>query len=270
MFSAPVRVVELGAPGVDDWGPALRLDGREIFFYSQRAGGVGAHDIYTATRPSPTSLWSAPTLVSTVSSPVTERSPWLSRDGLTLGFASDRAAGVGGLDLYSSTRASLASPFDPPQLIPNVNSNVDELNANPSADGLRLYISSGRPGGPGSTDFFVASRTTLSDAFGTPVLIPELSTASFDRDVMVSADELEAFIVAIRTGSMAEDIFRATRPDVTSPFSIPVRVDELSTATDDVGPSLSNDGTELYFNYNAVSSGGDSEIWVATRTCLSR
>jgi hypothetical protein len=42
-----------------------------------------------------------------------------------------------------------------------------------------------------------------------------------------------------------------------------------SSSLDDIGARLSNDGTELYFNYMAVTSGaGTNVMWVATRTCL--
>jgi hypothetical protein len=59
-------------------------------------------------------------------------------------------------------------------------------------------------------------------------------------------------------------------PDLATPRSTPVRVDELDTVMDDVGPCLSRDGTTIFWNYDAVTNGGNSEIYYATRTCLAR
>jgi hypothetical protein len=50
-------------------------------------------------------------------------------------------------------------------------------------------------------------------------------------------------------------------------FQTPVRVPELSSATDDTGYRLTPDGTRMYLNYGALTSGGNADIFVATRTC---
>jgi hypothetical protein len=263
-FSAPVHVVELGAPGTDDWGPALSADGLTIYFYSGRTPTVGGFDIWTATRATEQALWTTPSDVMAINSAVEDRVPWISDDGLTIGFASARAGGPGGLDLWWAMRATPTATFDPPQLIPNVNTPGNELGSMLSASGLDLYIVSGGAG----LDIFVATRATPADAFAAPVLVPSLNSPQNERSVTLSADELEAFIVTNRGGA-DYDIYRATRPDLATPFSTPTRVDELSSTGDDSNPTLSRDGTQVLYNYNAPVTGGDSEIWEATRTCLS-
>jgi hypothetical protein len=87
--------------------PAIRADGLEIYFNSDRNGGGVLNDLWVATRPSLDSPWSAPVILPTpVNSPVNDRHPYLSADGRTLFFSSSRTGGLGGDDLYMTTRAA--------------------------------------------------------------------------------------------------------------------------------------------------------------------
>jgi hypothetical protein len=57
-FNLPSLVPELNSTAADP-GLMVRLDGREAFFYSTRPG-VGATDMWAATRKSTLEPWSAP------------------------------------------------------------------------------------------------------------------------------------------------------------------------------------------------------------------
>lgn len=89
---------------VDDGQPNVGSDGRELFFYSTRAGGVGAADLYVSTRAFPLDAWSTPVNLVTVNSAAGETRPSLSWDGLSLYFGSTRAGGEGSSDIYVATR----------------------------------------------------------------------------------------------------------------------------------------------------------------------
>ena len=56
----------------------------------------------------------------------------------------------------------------PTNLGPNVNSAFEDAGQSISADGLKLYISSNRPGGTGDWDIWVTSRATLHDDWSVP------------------------------------------------------------------------------------------------------
>jgi WD40 repeat protein len=100
-----VAVVELNHPTATDQGVSLRKDGKEVFFFSTRPGGLGGADLWTSTRQSAHDAWSAPTnLGAPLNSPASEQQPSLSSDGRTLLFASSRTGGLGGTDLWMSTR----------------------------------------------------------------------------------------------------------------------------------------------------------------------
>lgn len=100
------------APGVntasDDFRPNVRKDGREIVFDSNRAGGLGGFDIWTATRESIYDAWSSPVrLDAPINSPANETRASLSWDGLTMVFGSNRAGSEGMTDVYVTTREKL-------------------------------------------------------------------------------------------------------------------------------------------------------------------
>ncbi len=100
------------APGVNtafnDNRPNVRKDGREIVFDSNRPGGFGLQDIWTASRDTTDDDWLTPTnLGPLVNSALTDARPTLSRDGLTMFFGSNRAGTQGLSDIYMTSREKL-------------------------------------------------------------------------------------------------------------------------------------------------------------------
>jgi Tol biopolymer transport system component len=110
-FGPPAPVAELNT-GYADYQPVLRKDGRELFFASNRPGGVGYVDIWTSTRETTTDPWSPPVnLGPQVNSDQSDFHPTLSFDGTMLLFASERGGpGVGWGDVFVTTRTKLRGP----------------------------------------------------------------------------------------------------------------------------------------------------------------
>lgn len=111
-FGPASLVVELSSPGNANTGrdtrTAIRRDGLEIFFTSNRPGGAGSGDLWTSTRATTLHQWSTPVnLGPTVNSIYFDGAPALSSDGKTLLFYSNRPGGFGANDLYMSTRHKL-------------------------------------------------------------------------------------------------------------------------------------------------------------------
>jgi hypothetical protein len=100
-----VFVAELNHPAFNDAAPTIRQDGREIFFFSTRTGSLGSTDLWTSTRQSIHHPWEPPINAGAPLNTVfQDNTPHLSFDGRTLIFGSDRPIGLGGRDLWMSTR----------------------------------------------------------------------------------------------------------------------------------------------------------------------
>ncbi|MCU0913348.1 MAG: LamG domain-containing protein [Planctomycetes bacterium] len=132
-----------------------------------------------------------------------EYGPSLSADRLTLYFTSNRPGGVGGHDLYVTTRESRQGPWGKPvNLGAVVNSEFDEVNPSISRDGLALCFSDvetstvvARPGGLGDTDVWVTTRASLSAPWGPPVnLGAPVNGGGADGSPEISDDGLLLFV----------------------------------------------------------------------------
>jgi hypothetical protein len=109
-FGAATPVAELNDAAANDIQPNVRKDGREVVFSSNRAGGLGGQDIWSATRASADAPWSAPVnLGSGVNTGLGETRPSLAGAALQLlcGGAGRPGTGEGGsglADVYVTTR----------------------------------------------------------------------------------------------------------------------------------------------------------------------
>ena len=109
LFGAPTNVVELNSP-FRDTRTAIRHDGREMIMTSGRPPASNASaDLWVSTRDTTLDPWSAPVnLGDTVNTAWFDGAPALSWDGRTLLFYSNRPGGIGGNDLWMTTRTHLA------------------------------------------------------------------------------------------------------------------------------------------------------------------
>ncbi len=109
-FGPAVLVPDLTGPQREARKLTIRCDGLEIFLTSSRPGTLGELDLWVSTRPTTHDAWSTPVnLGSTINTPDNERAPYLSADGRTLFFTSDRPGGFGRHDFYVTTRTKVCS-----------------------------------------------------------------------------------------------------------------------------------------------------------------
>jgi len=101
-WGSAAPVTELNSTS-NDFRPNVRKDGLEVVVDSNRAGGSGGQDLWTATRESVHDAWSAPTNLVNLNTPSDELRASFSWDAKTLYFG--RTGGLGGsMDLWVTTR----------------------------------------------------------------------------------------------------------------------------------------------------------------------
>ncbi len=106
-FEAPAPIAELNTPATEIV-PVASSDGLELFFGSDRAGGAGGLDIWSARRTTTLDGYGAATVVSSLGTTASDTPVWLSEDGCRLYFVSkDRTGGAGDRDLWVADRTVL-------------------------------------------------------------------------------------------------------------------------------------------------------------------
>jgi WD40 repeat protein len=109
LWNEGTLVPELSSPLRDTRTALRRRDGLEMIISSSRAGGLGGPDLWVSTRASTSDPWSVPdNLGAPINSTAVDSAPALSWDGTTMYYYSTRSGGLGGSDLYASTREKLA------------------------------------------------------------------------------------------------------------------------------------------------------------------
>jgi hypothetical protein len=153
----------------DDAGPTIFEDEvsgvTTLYFTSTRPGGPGDFDIYASTRVGDEAEFGPAVLVPELSGPFRDTRTAIRRDGLEIFLSSDsqgRVGGNGSQDIWVSTRSTTLDPWSTPvNLGPTVNSTAFDGAPALSFDGTTLYFYSNRPGGFGSNDLWVTTRTRL-------------------------------------------------------------------------------------------------------------
>jgi hypothetical protein len=261
-FNPPELVAELAAADdSDDDKPTLTSDRLEIYFLSTRDGGPGSGDVWRAVRTSADDVWSAPSVVTEVSSASHEKSPAVSADGLTLWVASDRSGGMGGLDSWVSTRPDRASVWSAPVPVAELDSAGDEIPRPPGQGGLVMPLAI-RPASSSDYHTAFASRASASDPWTTPVTRADIDTANTDVDGFLSDDGLVLHFSSDRQSKGDQDLFVAGRADVAGVFTGFAPLTELNSSHDDRDPWLSADAAEIYFSSDRS---GTLKIYRATR-----
>jgi hypothetical protein len=209
----------------------------------------------------------------TINSSSKDSGPSISVDGLSLFFDSVLPGGYGDTDIWVSTRPTLSDPWgEPVNLGPIVNGSYRDSAPSISHDGLELYfgdigVGPFRPGGYGGGDLWVTTRATTEDEWSTPVnLGPTVNSSSFDASPNISGDGLALFFYSRRGGGYGYlDIWLSRRTTTDDPWGIPVNLGPpVNTSNDDVHPSISADGSTLYFASTRHGGSGRSDLYKAS------
>jgi outer membrane protein OmpA-like peptidoglycan-associated protein len=151
-WSEPIPFI-YNNPGYSVAQPHLSEDGKTLYFTSDAPGGFGGKDIYVSTKKDG-SEWSKPlNLGNIVNTEGDEVFPFFEEKEKTLYFASSGHFGLGGLDLFSTTKTgdswgTVINAGAP------LNTNHDDFALIKNSESKKGYISSNRPSGSGSDDIY--------------------------------------------------------------------------------------------------------------------
>jgi Tol biopolymer transport system component len=137
-------VAELNSAAIDH-RPTLTWDGGTVIFASGRAGG-GDENLYLAERPSIGASFGAVAAIDELNTSDYETSPFVTGDGMTVYFMSNRPNGAGCDDIWMATRPAPTLPFDPAEPVPGINSVACDDDPSLSADGCEIFFASNRSG----------------------------------------------------------------------------------------------------------------------------
>jgi len=133
-----------------DSSPSFSPDGRMLYFASNRKGGYGGTDLYSAQLDSRGRFSRVRNLGPEINTPGDEMFPYVAEDG-KLYFASDGHPGYGGLDLFVVKRSNGKTTIE--NLGQPMNSNGDDFGIflfRPD----RGFFTSNRAGGKGDDDIY--------------------------------------------------------------------------------------------------------------------
>ena len=152
-WSKPRNLGPIVNSGAWESNPSFSIDGKTLYFVSDRKGGFGGMDIWKTTFEH--GQWTEPVnLGSTINTPGNEMSPFIHYDDHTLYFASDGHPGMGGMDLFVSHRDDDGLWNTPQNLGYPINTHADESGLIVSADARTAIFASQRQGGFGGLDLY--------------------------------------------------------------------------------------------------------------------
>ncbi len=264
-FGEPVN---LGPPinsPYDESGVCISANGLEFYFQSNRSGGYGGYDLWVMKRPTIEDDWGDPeNLGSPANSQYSYWEPSISSDGLSLYFSDGHSpqygnhlpGGLGGQgDIWMITRETIQDAWGAPV---NIGLAVNRLNAvhpSISTDGLSLYFQSHQGG---ICDIMVATRESTSNSFGNPekpVFLKNVNSTVGEWMPDISADGRALFFNRIRK------LWMSTRATIYDDFGPPLKLPPQLNISNSDSPSISPDGSTLYFTSARPGGIGNLDIW---------
>ena len=205
--------------------PSFSADGHQLFFGSDRPGGLGSFDLYVSRRMNKHDDfgWQEPVNLGLINSAAADTALTYFEDeetGIISGYVTTtRPGGPPGslpntFHIWVSTLGDDGS-FGPAVLVPELSSQYNDTRSAIRRDGLEFFLSSDRPNGRiGKNDIWVSTRENTLEPWSTPVNLG--STINFPGYVTgapaLSWDGTTLYFYSDRPGGFGgRDLYFATR-----------------------------------------------------------
>ena len=203
-----------------DWNEGLNLggmnvavDGRKMYFTGCNwPNGFGSCDLYVSFRNG--LEWHPPTNLGTVvNSQWWDSQPVITSDGKRLYFASRRAGGKGGSDIWMAIRLNNGKWSPPINLGDSINTKGNEMSPFIHADGNTLYFSSDGHFGLGGADLFVSKKDPIGRWMRAINMGYPLNTRFDEVNIFVNLSGGKAWVSSNREGEdHGFDIYNCSLP----------------------------------------------------------
>ena len=275
-FEAPVPLDGVNT-AEDEGAPHLSEDELTMNIDAVRASLTGTRfGIYVTTRATTGGAFGAikafPSVDDSINDPAgainssgDNVNPNLTADGKALVF--ERRLPGGDSDLYTATRSSTGVSFGTISSIANLNTSSFEAEVYLRTDASELwhvrYLGAASGDDIALATFVAGTGYVIQPATG---VVQNLNSPAFDGYPIISKNGLSIYLGSQRPGGVGDtDIYVATRPSRTDPFSVPVIVENVNSPQRDVPGFISNDGCRLYLASKRDGGQGGSDLYVATK-----
>lgn len=160
-----IKPDDRGLLNTENWEThcSVSVDGKHLFFVSDREDGYGGRDIYSISRNAD-GTWTEPkNLGPKVNTKYNEEGVFIAIDNKTLYFSSNGETSMGGYDVYSTTLDEKGNWSTPIHLDYPLNTCGDELFYTTTIDGRRGYFTSFREDGFGEKDLYEIQHNYVGD-----------------------------------------------------------------------------------------------------------
>jgi len=124
--------------------------------------------------------------------------------------------------------------FGAPALVKELASTSKVENPTLTADSLQIFFTTNRNSGT-SSDVWFARRSSVTEPFGAPEVVPGVNSDDRETSAAISADGLTLWLGSERPGGLGNvDIWAAERTSTSGAWSAPVNLVALNSSADDI------------------------------------
>jgi len=245
--------------GADERSPDISSDDLVLYLTSDQTGNL---DNYKSLRADTANSFGSPSNLDPPINSNTEADtgPSITSNNQAMFFSSDRSGGLGDTDIWVSNSGVVGNAGAV------VNSAFNDVAPDIDSTGLFMFFHSDRTG---DKDLYVAKRDVIGpwDTLGS---LAAVNTGFAEVAPTISSDGLSLYFASNRAGGFGGfDLYLSTRSDTDSFFGAGVNLGAgINSIYDDMGPSISSDGSTLYFDSNRSGGFGGFDIYQSTATAV--